>query len=71
VGSQSWSDLRVDCRRTCSLSKPANGVTEGHIHCLELVKHQGYGRAGFALLRQCVLPPAQITDRRRRILCPH
>jgi transposase len=29
----------------------SNGATEGQIHRLKLVKHQGYGRAGFALLR--------------------
>jgi transposase len=33
----------------------SNGVTEGHIHRLKLVKRQGYGRAGFALLRQRLL----------------
>jgi transposase len=27
----------------------SNGVTEGQIHRLKLVKRQGYGRAGFAL----------------------
>jgi transposase len=32
-----------------------HGVTEGHVHRLKLVKRQGYGRAGFALLRQRVL----------------
>jgi transposase len=32
-----------------------NGVTEGQIRRLELVKRQGYGRAGLALLRQRVL----------------
>jgi transposase len=32
----------------------SNGVTEGQIHRLKLVKRQGYGRAGFALLRQRV-----------------
>ena len=36
----------------------SNGVTEGHIHRLKLVKRQGYGRAGFALLRQRVLQVA-------------
>jgi transposase len=36
----------------------SNGVTEGQIHRLKLVKRQGYGRAGFALLRQCVLQAA-------------
>jgi transposase len=35
-----------------------NGVTEGHVHRLKLVKRQGYGRAGFALLRQRVLQAA-------------
>jgi transposase len=35
-----------------------NGVTEGQIHRLKLVKRQGYGRAGFALLRQRVLQAA-------------
>jgi hypothetical protein len=32
----------------------SNGVTEGQIHRLKLVKRQGYGRAGFALVRQRV-----------------
>jgi transposase len=36
----------------------SNSVTEGHIHRLKLVKRQGYGRAGFALLRQRVLQAA-------------
>ena len=36
----------------------SNGVTEGHIHRLKLVKRQGYGRNGFALLRQRVLQAA-------------
>jgi transposase len=35
-----------------------NGVTEGQIHRLKLVKRQGYGRNGFALLRQRVLQAA-------------
>jgi transposase len=30
----------------------SNGVTEGQVHRLKLMKRQGYGRAGFALLRQ-------------------
>ena len=34
----------------------SNGVTEGQVHRLKLVKRQGYGRAGFALLRQRVPP---------------
>jgi transposase len=36
----------------------SNGVTEGQIHRLKLVKRQGYGRAGFALLRQRMLQAA-------------
>jgi transposase len=32
----------------------SNGVTEGHVHRLKLLKRQGDGRAGFALLRQRV-----------------
>jgi transposase len=36
----------------------SSGVTEGHVHRLKLVKRQGYGRAGFALLRQRVLQAA-------------
>ena len=36
----------------------SNGVTEGHIHRLKLMKRQGYGRAGFALPRQRVLRAA-------------
>jgi transposase len=36
----------------------SNGVTEGQFHRLKLVKRQGYGRAGFALLRQRVLHAA-------------
>jgi transposase len=36
----------------------SNGVTEGHVHRLKLVKRQGYGRAGFALRRYRVLPAA-------------
>jgi transposase len=35
-----------------------NGVTEGQIHRLKLVKRQGYGRNGFALLRQRLLQVA-------------
>jgi transposase len=36
----------------------SNGVTEGQIHRLNLLKRQGYGRAGFVLLRQRVLQAA-------------
>ena len=44
---------------TAGLSfKWSNGVTEGQIRRLKLLKRQGYGRAGFALLRQRVLQAA-------------
>jgi transposase len=36
----------------------SSGATEGQIHRLKLVKRQGYGRAGFALLRPRVLHAA-------------
>jgi len=36
----------------------SHGVTEGQMHRLKLVKRQGYGRAGFALVRQRVLQAA-------------
>ena len=35
-----------------------NGVTESQIHRLKLLKRQGYGRAGFVLLRQRILHAA-------------
>ena len=36
----------------------SNGATEGQIHRLKRLRRQGYGRAGFALLRQRVLQAA-------------
>jgi transposase len=36
----------------------SNGVTEGQIHRLKLLKRQSYGRAGVALLRQRILQVA-------------
>jgi transposase len=36
----------------------SNGVTEGQIHRLKLLKRQGYGRASFTLLRQRMLQAA-------------
>ena len=33
----------------------SNGVTEGHVHRLKLLKRQSYGRAGFATLRARVV----------------
>jgi transposase len=38
------------------LTLPANnGLVEGKVNKLKLIKRMGYGRAGFALLRQRVL----------------
>jgi len=36
----------------------SNSVTEGQIHLLKLLKHEGYVRAGFTLLRQRILHAA-------------
>ena len=33
----------------------SNGPVEGHVNRLKLLKRQGYGRAGVALLRQRVM----------------
>ena len=33
----------------------SNGIVEGKVNKLKLIKRMGYGRAGFALLRQRVL----------------
>ena len=33
----------------------SNGVTEGHVHRLKMIKRTAYGRASFKLLRQRVL----------------
>lgn len=39
-----------------ALTRPeSNGVVEGHVHRLNLIKRQGYGRASFSLLRKRVL----------------
>lgn len=32
-----------------------NGLVEGKVNKLKLIKRMGYGRANFVLLRQCVL----------------
>jgi hypothetical protein len=43
---------------TAGLTLPwSNGPVEGHVNRLKLLKRQGYGRAGFALLRHRVLLP--------------
>jgi len=33
----------------------SNGMVEGKVNKLKLIKRMGYGRAGFALSSQCVL----------------
>ncbi len=33
----------------------SNGITEGHVNRLKMIKRTAYGRASFALLRQRVL----------------
>lgn len=38
-------------------SKWSNGVVEGHVHRLKMLKRQMYGRAGFELLRRRVMSP--------------
>ena len=36
-----------------ALTRPeSNGVVEGHVHRLKLIKRQGYGRASFSLRRR-------------------
>jgi transposase len=47
------SDLRAGLTRSTS-----QGQTEGFVHTLKLIKRQGFGRAGFVLLRQRVLHAA-------------
>ncbi len=47
-----WSK-REQPVRCCLVSK--NGRTEGHVNRLKLIKRQGYGQAGFELLRKRVL----------------
>jgi len=42
-----------------ALTRPeSNGVVEGHVHRLKLIKRRGYGRASFSLLRRRVLSHA-------------
>jgi transposase len=37
------------------LYKESNGLTEGHVNCLKMIKRTAYGRASFELLRKRVL----------------
>ena len=38
-------------------SRWSNGVVEGHVNRLKMLKRQMYGRAGFELLKQRVMSP--------------
>ncbi|EFO2174720.1 transposase, partial [Escherichia coli] len=38
-------------------SRWSNGVVEGHVNRLKMLKRQMYGRAGFELLRRRVMSP--------------
>ncbi len=39
------------------VSRWSNGVVEGHVNRLKMLKRQMYGRAGFELLRRRVMSP--------------
>jgi len=48
--------LKEESALRAGLTLPiSQGQTEGQVHKLKLIKRQGYGRAGFALLRKRVL----------------
>ena len=42
---------------TAITSKWSNGVVEGHVNRLKMLKRQMYGRTGFELLRRRVMSP--------------
>jgi transposase len=45
----------LDAVRAGLTEKWSNGCVEGFVHKLKLLKRQGYGRAGFELLRARML----------------
>ncbi|HFW7124507.1 TPA: ISL3 family transposase, partial [Salmonella enterica subsp. enterica serovar Agona] len=49
------ADAAAICEATSS--RWSNGVVEGHVNRLKMLKHLMYGRAGFELLRQRVMSP--------------
>ena len=51
--------MEADAAAICEAisSRWSNGVVEGHINRLKMLKRQMYGRAGFELLRQRVMSP--------------
>ncbi len=51
--------MEADAAAICEAitSKWSNGVVEGHVNRLKMLKRQMYGRAGFELLRRRVMSP--------------
>ncbi|MBB9493060.1 transposase, partial [Escherichia coli] len=49
----SWTGTGISSAWTL----PSNGVVEGYVNRLKMLKRQMYGRAGFELLRQRVMSP--------------
>ncbi|WP_146680567.1 transposase, partial [Escherichia coli] len=51
--------MEADAAAICAaiISRWSNGVVEGHVNQLKMLKRQMYGRAGFELLRQRVMSP--------------
>ena len=51
--------MEADAAAICEAisSRWSNGVVEGHVNRLKMLKRQMYGRAGFELLRQRVMSP--------------
>lgn len=51
--------MEADAAAICEAisSRWSNGVAEGHVNRLKMLKRQMYGRAGFELLRQRVMSP--------------
>ena len=57
-----WSvaaGIEADAAAICEAisSRWSNGVVDGHVNHLKMLKRQMYGRAGFELLRQRVMSP--------------
>lgn len=53
------AEMEADAAAICEAitSKWSNGVVEGHVNRLKMLKRQMYGRAGFELLRRRVMSP--------------
>ncbi|MCN5319695.1 hypothetical protein MLZ70_23670, partial [Escherichia coli] len=49
----SWTGTGI----SSAWSLPSNGVVEGHVNRLKMLKRQMHGRAGFELLRQRGMSP--------------